>query len=358
VEERNQGGIDWYVRDLMVYMFGVPPEDLDGLVEQYASSGGTPDPAGLFKFLSVNGRKYRVLWAAFPVGDLISILFAAVFGPDRQMIWRKSSVLPLGSDSGALRLWNRVLELASGIGVQEDRRVSETDLWSAEQVHRALIRHWDQWAPMFLAEVEEWINATGQSVGEGQVIESSEINSRLSVDVSKEIREAVGRSVPLGAVRYAVTSLPELRDMGLEVTSLQATLDSYVGAALPSRPVSQEGTLDVPQGVMEVRPSVDPLHGVALSLMRPGDPVVVEPAREVELPGTIYMIRLLKNGQYEVHGQFDRDGSFFKFISPGELKIKTPAAEALEARESFPVAYAAVAGVLALAAVVLYLMLS
>ena len=74
MEERNQGGIDWYVRDLMVYMFGVPPEDLDGLVEQYASSGGTPDPAGLFKFLSVNGRKYRVLWAAFPVGDLISIL--------------------------------------------------------------------------------------------------------------------------------------------------------------------------------------------------------------------------------------------------------------------------------------------
>ncbi|EHM10603.1 hypothetical protein TheveDRAFT_1485 [Thermanaerovibrio velox DSM 12556] len=349
--------MDWYVKDLMAYMFGVPREELDSLVEGYQASGGVPDPSGLFRYLSANGRKYRVLWAVFPMGDLISILFAAVFGPDKQMLWRKSSVLPMSSDSGALRLWNRVLELSSGIGVQPDSRVSETDLWSAEQVNRQLMRLWDGWAGMFLTEVEEWLSQQGIEVPDGMV-ESSELNSRLSVDISKDIRDSVGRSVPLGSVRYAVVSLPELRDMGLEVSSLQSVLDSYVSSAIPSmKQDPQSGGEDaaIPQGVLEVRPCVDPINGVALSLMRPGDPVVVEPAREVELPGTIYMIRLLKNGQYEVHGQFDRDGSFFKFISPGELKIKIPPGVHVEDREGFPVLYAAAAGLLALLAVALYI---
>lgn len=352
----GRSGMDWYVRDLMAYMFGVPQEDLEALVEGYRSSGGEPDPSGLFRYLSANGRKYRVLWAVFPVGDLISILFAAVFGPERQLLWRKSSVLPMSAESGALRLWNRVLELASGIGVQPDSRVSETDLWSAEQVHRQMVRLWDNWAGMFLAEVEDWLSQQSSGVPEG-VVESSELNSRLSVDISKDVREAVGRSMPLGAVRYAVASLPELRDLGLEVSSLQATLDSYVSSTIPSLRAQdqvQEESLH-PLGVMEVRPCVDPLNGVALSMLRPGDPVVVEPAREVEMTGAIYMIRLLKNGQYEVHGQFDRDGSFFKFISPGELKIKVPPGSQIEDREGFPLLYAAVAGLLALLAVLLYI---
>ncbi|MCX7829186.1 MAG: hypothetical protein N2315_08350 [Thermanaerothrix sp.] len=352
-----RSGMDWYVKDLMAYMFGVPREELDALVDGYRAAGGMPDPSGLFRYLSANGRKYRVLWTVFPAGDLISILFASVFGPDKQVLWRKSSVLPMNSDSGALRLWNRVLELASGIGIQPDSRVSETDLWSAEQVHRQMVRLWDGWAGTFLSEVEDWLSQQGMEAPDG-VVESSELNSRLSVGVSKEIRDTVGRGIPLGAVRYAVVSLPELRDMGLEVSSLQAVLDSYVSSAIPSlkqEPQPGEGDQPLPQGVMEVRPCVDPLNGVALSLMRPGDPVVVEPAREVELPGTIYMIRLLKNGQYEVHGQFDRDGSFFKFISPGELKIKIPPGAQVEDREGFPMLYVAAAGLLALLAVALYI---
>ena len=128
----------WYIRDLMAYMLGIPGEDLERLVESYQEDGGAPDPGGLFRYLSARGKKYQILWAAVPFSDAISVLFAAVMGPNKALLWQGSSVVPFGLDSGSLRIWNRVLEMVSGVAIPTNPQVSETDLWSAEQIHRGL----------------------------------------------------------------------------------------------------------------------------------------------------------------------------------------------------------------------------
>ena len=319
----------WYIRDLMAYMLGIPGEDLERLVESYQEDGGAPDPGGLFRYLSARGKKYQILWAAVPFSDAISVLFAAVMGPNKALLWQGSSVVPFGLDSGSLRIWNRVLEMVSGVAIPTNPQVSETDLWSAEQIHRGLRKLWDRWVPRFLGEMDLWL--AGQKETDSLVLEDPELTVRLSLDASREMREVTGKGYPLGAVRMALVSLPDLRDMGLEVNSLQAALDSFVAQSLPATEEGGKESAEPSAGpgisgrIVDVRPQVDPLEGVALSELRPGDLLMLDGLGGQGVEGKIYMIRLLKGGQYEVHGHFGDEGeTFFRFVCPGEIKLRMP----------------------------------
>lgn len=326
MEEEGRPEQNWYIQGLMSYMLGIPEEDLERLVQDYQGSGGSPDPGGLFRYLSARGRRYQVLWAAVPFQESVVMLFAGVVAPDKALLWQASSVVPFGLDSGSLRLWNRVLEMASGVGIPVNPQVSETDLWSAEQVHRHLRKLWDRWLPRFLGEMEQWL--AQNPVPEGAlVLESPELTARLSLDATREAREATGKNYPLGAVRLAPVALPDLRDLGLEVNSLQVALDAYVQASQPASPEEEAGTSvsGGPGRIVEVRPQVDPLEGIPLSELHPGDPLVLDGLGGKGAPGRIYMIRLLKGGQYEVHGHFGDEGeTFFRFVCPGEIKLRMP----------------------------------
>ena len=347
----------WYIRDLMAYMLGIPGEDLERLVESYQEDGGAPDPGGLFRYLSARGKKYQILWAAIPFSDAISVLFAAVMGPNKALLWQGSSVVPFGLDSSSLRIWNRVLEMVSGVAIPTNPQVSETDLWSAEQAHRSLRKLWDRWVPRFLGEMDLWFSQ--QKKTDSLVLEDPELTVRLSLDASREMREATGKGYPLGAVRMALVSLPDLRDMGLEVNSLQAALDSFVAQSLP---VTEEGGKEAAEPsagpgvsgrIVDVRPQVDPLEGVALSELRPGDLLMLDGLGGQGVEGKIYMIRLLKGGQYEVHGHFaGEEEVFFRFVSPGEIRLRLPE-EAPRPPRKIPIPLLGVLGLAGLACVIL-----
>jgi hypothetical protein len=333
VPEESSGSADpaRVLERLMAYMVGIPPEEVGHLIESFVSEGGTTDPSTLFRFLSSQGRRYAVLWAVLPCSEVISLLCAAVLGPGKEVLHSGVVSVPLSGDSGAFRLWNRVLEMASGGALPAaPERASESDLATARQLVRPLERKlWPLWIPRFAAEMETLASERPERE-EMDLVEDGAVTIRLSLDVSREIREETGRGLNLSALRWARVSLPELRDLGLGIGRLQSALDDYVEAA--AGVPREESPSDVPGNrVFERFPAVDPLKGIPLSDLRPGDPILLDRRGRDPEPGRIFMIRILRDGHYEVHGSLSEvPDTFFRFVVPGDIKIRVPSAEVPE----------------------------
>ncbi|MCF7936443.1 MAG: hypothetical protein K9L28_08885 [Synergistales bacterium] len=365
--ENEQSG-DWHV-DLLSYMLGVRREEVDSLVQQYLDSGGHKDPASMFGFLSAHGRNYAVLWAVFPYNDQISLLMSGVVGPDREIIWWGVAPVPFGGGSGVLTGWNRALELTAGHSGGALERISESEWWAAEQVARHCGEVWPGLIEELQSRLESAYLEEGQGWEKQSFFESPVTTREASPVVEKRFRDATGTSLRLAALRLTMVSLPDLRDLGLAIDSLQNALDVYVESTITAYPTgtaaeeaaneqtAPESMILPDSGVRFLDPVIDPVEGIALSALEPGDGIMLERREGDPLVGQIYMVRILRNGHYELHGKLRGEGGFFRCISPGDIRVKRAAPETLERPVGAGIAWAFVAGavVLFIAAIVLVL---
>lgn len=327
-----------YLQHLLSYVIGVRQEEVEALVQRYMEAGGSVDPAQLFTFLTTNGRQYIVFWCAFPHTDQITIVLGAVVAPDKTVLWWNIAPVPYGKGSNALRVWNRVLELISGMNTHGTPKVSEGDWWAAEQLARQCGTFLPEMTELMLGELELALGGLASPPGgDRPFLEDSNALRSASIHVEKRMREALGRSVSLSMLRVAMVSLPELRDLGLEIHSLQSALDAYVDSTLgadrrvgehddPSSGDSGEGkaaSVVFPEsGVRFLDPVVDPVKGVPLSDVYPGDVLFLERKGASRVSGRVYMIRVLKNGQYEIYGKIEEEDAFFRSVVQGDIKVE------------------------------------
>ncbi len=318
-----------HLEDLLAYVVGIPVDEIEKLMASYRESGAEESPAALLRFLARSGRKYTLLWVVISYTDEVSIIAVALFGPDKVLIWEGVSAVPYGADSGSFRLWNRVLELASGIALGKPSPVSESDFWTAQQVARHVRVVWPESAPQLLIEAEEALSSE-VSEGEEKYLELKAIALKKAVELEKELRDRAGRSLPLSALRMFKVSVPELREMALGVHSLQHALDDYIARAIqdPRRDkgIPSEENPEENRGAQEellyFRPLIDPIKGRPLSDLRAGETILLDGGGEV-LEGQIYLIRLLRDGHSELHGML-AGGGYFKCVAPGDIKVRVP----------------------------------
>ncbi|HQE20641.1 MAG TPA: hypothetical protein PK409_01780 [Thermosynergistes sp.] len=319
-----------HLEDLLAYVVGIPVDEIEKLMTSYRESGAEESPAALLRFLARSGRKYTLLWVVISYTNEVSIIAVALFGPDKVLIWEGVSAVPYGADSGSFRLWNRVLELASGIALGKPSPVSESDFWTAQQIARHVRAVWPESAPQLLIEAEEALSSEVPE-GEEKYLELKAIALKKAVELEKELRDRAGRSLPLSALRMFKVSVPELREMALGVHSLQHALDDYIARAIqdprrdkgiPSEENPEEEGGAQEEELLYFRPLVDPIKGRPLSDLRAGETILLDGGEEA-LEGQIYLIRLLRDGHYELHGML-AGGGYFKCVAPGDIKVKVP----------------------------------
>lgn len=330
---QGEEGKERHLEDLLAYVVGMPVDEIERLMATYRESGAEESPAALLGFLARSGRKYTLLWVVMSYTDEVSIVAAALFGPDKALIWEGASAVPYSADSGSFKLWNRVLELASGIALGKPSPVSESDFWMAQQIARHVRAVWPESAPQLLIEAEEALSSETQE-GEEKYLELKVIALKKAVELEKELRDRAGRSLPLSALRIFKVSVPELREMALGVHSLQHALDDYIARAIqeprrakgiPSEDNPEENRGAQEEELLYFRPLVDPIKGRPLSDLRAGETILLDGGEEA-LEGQIYLIRLLRDGHYELHGML-AGGGYFKCVAPGDIKVRVPGLE-------------------------------
>jgi len=330
---QGEEGKERHLEDLLAYVVGMPVDEIERLMATYRESGAEESPAALLGFLARSGRKYTLLWVVMSYTDEVSIVAAALFGPDKALIWEGASAVPYGADSGSFKLWNRVLELASGIALGKPSPVSESDFWMAQQIARHVRAVWPESAPQLLIEAEEALSSEVPE-GEEKCLELKVIALKKAVELEKELRDRAGRSLPLSALRIFKVSVPELREMALGVHSLQHALDDYIaraiqeprrGKGIPSEDNPEENRGAQEEELLYFRPLVDPIKGRPLSDLRAGETILLDGGEEA-LEGQIYLIRLLRDGHYELHGML-AGGGYFKCVAPGDIKVRVPGLE-------------------------------
>lgn len=326
--------------DLLSYLLGIPQEEVSRLVTQFSAEGGPDNPRNLFSFLASQTRQYFVLWSIAPSTDQLTLVAVAVVGPERDVVWWAVAAVPYGRDSAAFRLWHRVVEAASGKISLGATTPSEGEYWGAEQMARQYGALWPSLVGNIVSELETAMGAKGmgQENDEEGYFEDPALTRRFSVLLEQRLRESLGKGVSLTALRLARVSLPDLRDLGLEVAPLQQSLDDYLGfhfkSDLPKERGTnapsggESGTLILPKvGVREMDPVVDPLGGVPLSSVVPGDMMLLQEAGIPPLPGRVYLVRVMRNGEFEIYGHLGGERGFFKAVAPGDIKIAISAAD-------------------------------
>lgn len=315
-------GEEWYLKGLLAFMLGIGADNVSALAHDYLDQGGEKDPGSLFRFLASQGRHYRVLWALFPFSEQISLVSVSVFGPGGKPLWRNEAALPYGSFGPTLTSWKRVLPLVSGILAASQPQVSESDLWVAGQMVRHLRLVWTQHEADLLREIE-----MRKEEGETSFQGDRDFFRDLPFDLEKALREATGKNIPARAVFLSETSLPELRDVAGDLSSLQKALDDFVKETVSpddsgNKTVTESSDPPKRPGLQDYQLRVDPIKGVPLSELSPGTLVLLEGDSSTAAVGKLYMIRLMKNGQIEVHGSLvEAEGTFFRSVAPGDIKV-------------------------------------
>lgn len=308
----------WYLRDLLAFMLGIERDAVADLARNYLEQGGAKDPRSFFRYLSSQGRRYGVLWVLFPFSDPITVVAVTVFGPGDRPLWHEAMALPYGQGSATLSSWKRLLSLTGGVAPASQPKVPESDFWVADRMARQFRVAWSERALDILREVKA---AKGEE--EPSFQGDRDFLRTLAIDPERLIREATGKGLSAAALFYSEMSLPELREEGGQNVSLLAALDAFVEEVIGRTEVTEQVPLETAgrQGLQEYRLRVDPVLGVPLSDLSPGTPVLLEGVSS-PLVGKVYMVRLLKDGQIEVHGALDEEaGSFFRSVAPGDIKV-------------------------------------
>jgi len=325
---------------LFSYIFGLKEKELDLLMQKYEEQGGEGEPESLYSFLSLHGKAYVVLWCVLAVVEDISLVTGAVVGPDKTVVWHGVGLCFCRRDNAALKNWERVLEMAAGEFSEAPPNISESDYWSASHLARQCKDAWQGSIPHLFAEAESFY---GRSFKEkSALLEEPRLTSQIGEWLGKWLREMIGKNLPLRAFRLAPVSLPELRELAVRLYPLQGALDSYVGNALnpgrrsvsspesPSSKGNQPRDEASPEEVLllpreEIFPGelvVDPVEGIPLAELRPGNRVVLKDPEEGEVAGEVYVVRQLKSKEYEIHGKNRETGTFFRYLASGDVKIR------------------------------------
>ncbi len=317
----RSGDEEWYLRDLLAFMLGIGAGEIGDLARTYLDQGGEKEVGTLFRYLSAQGRRYRVLWILFSFTDQISLAAVSLFGPEERLLWQDVSALPYGASSATLTSWRRILPLVGGIVTSSQPKVSESDLWVAGQMTRHLRLVWSNHAHDMLVAVEGRREAGVPSFQGGR-----DFLRDLPFDLERALRESTGKNLPGQALFLEEVALPDLRDAAGQILSLQRSLDSFVeetvGLESPAKEDVPEHELPARQGLKDFSLHIDPVLGVPLSELRPGTPVLLDGEGTSPVVGKAYMIRLLKSGQIEVHGALaEEEGTFFRSVAPGDIKV-------------------------------------
>lgn len=311
---------EWYLKDLLAFMLGIDGQEIGDLVNSYLDQGGKRETGSLFHFLSSQGRQYRVLWALFSFSEQISLAAATVFGPGARSLWTGVAALPYGASGATLSSWRRLLPLIGGVALPSQPKVSESDFWTARQMERPLRSLWPDQMKDLLREIEEHREAGAPSFEGGR-----DFIRELTFDMERPLRESTGKSLACQAVFMDEVALPELRETAGGIPSLQLALDSFVAETVGLKEGEKERRPDLESpsrpGLQDYPLRVDPVLGVPLSELRPGTPVLLEAGGGLAIVGEVYMVRLLKDGQIEVHGSLPEEGTFFRSVAPGNIKI-------------------------------------
>ncbi len=326
---------------LFSYIFGLKESELSLLLEKYDQQGGGEEPESLYTFLSMHGKAYVVLWCVLAVVEEISLVAGAVIGPDKTVVWHNVGLCFCRRENAALKTWQRVLEMAAGEFSEVPPDVSESDYWSASHLARQCRDSWQGGIPHLFAEAESFYGRNFKD--KNTLLEEGRLTSQVGEWLGKWLREMIGKNLPLRAFRLVRVSLPELRELAVRLYPLQSALDSYVGNALhPGRrkgtssagisdktdnslgDASSEEILLLPRE--EIFPGelvVDPVEGSPLGDLRPGSLVTLKDSEEAEgVPGEIFVVRQLRNKEYEIHGKNRKNGTFFRYLASGDVKIR------------------------------------
>lgn len=322
---------------LFSYIFGLKEKDFSSLLEKYDEEGGKEEPESLYAFLATHGKAYVVLWCVLAVVEDINLVAGAVIGPDKTVVWHHVGVSFCRRENAALKSWERVLEMAAGEFSQAPPNVSESDHWSASHLARQCQDSWQGAIPHLFAEAETFYGRNFKD--KNALLEDGHLTSQIGEWLGKWLREMIGKNLPLRAFRMVRVSLPELRELAIRLAPLQSALDTYVRNSLyPDRkPVLSPAFVDSankepsPEEILllpkkEIFPGellVDPVEGVPLGDLRPGDMVALKDAGEGgQVPGEVYVARKLRDGEYEIHGKNRKNETFFRYVAPGDVKVR------------------------------------
>ena len=317
----RSGDEEWYLRDLLAFMLGIDAGEIGDLARTYLDQGGEREVGTLFRYLSSQGRRYRVLWILFAFTDQISLAAVSLFGPGERLLWQDVAALPYGASSATLTSWRRILPLVGGIVTSSQPKVSESDLWVAGQMTRHLRLVWSNHAHDVLVAVEGRREAGAPSFQGGR-----EFLRDLPFDLERALRDGTGKNLPGQALFLEEVALPDLRDSAGQILTLQRSLDSFVEETVGLDRSSKEEVPDqetpARQGLKEFSLHVDPVLGVPLSELRPGTPVLLDLEGTSPDVGQANKIRLLNSAQIQVPGaQAEEEGVFFRSIAPGDIKV-------------------------------------
>ncbi|KRT35543.1 hypothetical protein HMPREF1705_02776 [Acetomicrobium hydrogeniformans ATCC BAA-1850] len=316
---------EWYVKGLLAYMLGLKEEEIEELIDRYLQEVGEEDPRTLFVYLMKECKDYMAIWTSMSFSNQITILAAAIVGPDSQVIWTSQTALPYSAKDITLEKWSTVANILSKGAGTLPASVNEAEFIAAQHASQQLRKVWPEVA-------SDAYNVFLQSNENASVSESFLPKEKL-IEYEKKIREATGRTIPIISFKIAKLSLPELREKSVNLTSLDPAITRYLNRV--TKNVDETGSYavdassDENASLLEIDPVIDAVNGTPLSELRPGD-VIFLAKDESEAIGQIFMVRLLKNGQYEIHGILEDDDreDYFRFIAPGDIKVKTPQSHA------------------------------
>jgi hypothetical protein len=337
-QEYFQGDVS--LNALFSYIFGLKESELALLLQKYEEQGGEGEPESLYTFLSLHGRAYVVLWCVLAVVEDINLVMGAVVGPDKTVVWHGVGLCFCRRENAALKNWQRVLEMAAGEFSEAPPDVSESDYWSASHLARQCKDSWQGSISHLFAEAESFY---GRKFKEKKsLMEEPRLTSQVGEWLGKWLREMIGKNLPLRAFRLAPVSLPELRELAVRLYPLQSALDGYVRNTL--HPEQRKGAFPEnssekgnrsrdeasPEEVLllpreEILPGelvVDPVEGIPLGELRPGNKVILKDSEGGEVPGEVYVVRQLKSKEYEIHGKNREKGTFFRYLASGDVKVR------------------------------------
>jgi hypothetical protein len=266
-------------------------------------------------------KDYVAMWASMSFSNQITILAAAIVGPDSQVIWTSQAALPYSAKGITLEKWSTVANILSKGAGALPSSVNEAEFIAAQHASQQLRKVW----PEVASDAYNVFLQSNENASESE----SFLSKEKLIEYEKKIREATGRTIPVISFKIAKLSLPELREKSVNLTSLDSAITRYLNRV--SKNVDERGSYavdassDENASLLEIDPVIDAVNGTPLSELRPGDMIFLA-KDESEAAGQIFMVRLLKDGQYEIHGILEDDDreDYFRFIAPGDIKVKTP----------------------------------
>ena len=313
---------EWYTKGLLAYMLGLGEEEIEELMNKYLEEVGVEDPRTLFSYLMRKCKEYVVLWALLSFSSQVTLLQVAVIGPDGQIIWTSQSTLPYTAKNLSLNKWSTVANILTKGSEFLPSSVNDAEFIVAQHANLQLGKVWPD------VVYEAYIEFLQREHADASEDEEFLPREKL-MEFEKKFREATGRTIPIVAFKFDKLSLPELREKSINLLSLDSAITRYLNQVVKKEEIGSyiiNESIDEVAPLIETDPQIDPIRGIPLSELHPGDVIFLasDDEEDEEMTAKVFMIRLLKDGRYEVHGTIGEENKevYFRFVAPGDVKVK------------------------------------